>query len=80
MSKFKIEIDTELDFDIEEGDMLIHIKHDGEIGKICMPEMSHKVQVSKGYQKMLECLEVLKPGTKQQFDKLHEATRKGTMH
>jgi bifunctional DNA-binding transcriptional regulator/antitoxin component of YhaV-PrlF toxin-antitoxin module len=27
----KIEIDTELDFDIEEGDMLIHIKHNGEI-------------------------------------------------
>ena len=80
MSKVKIEIDEELDFDIEEGDMLIHIKHNGTIGKICMPEMNHKVQTSRGYQKMLECLEVLKPGTKEQFDKHHESKRKGTMH
>ena len=80
MSKIKIEIDTELDFDIEEGDMLIHIKHNGEIGKVCMPEMNHKVQTSGGYQKMLECLEVLKPGTKKQFDEYHESKRKGTMH
>ena len=59
--KVKIEIDGELDFDIEEGDMIIHIKHNGDIGKICMPEMNHKVQISKGYHKMLECLEVLQP-------------------
>ena len=45
-----------------------------------MPEMNHKVQMSGGYQKMLECLEILKPGTKEQFDKHHESKRKGTMH
>jgi len=42
--------------------------------------MNHKVQTSKGYEKMLECLEVLKPGTRKQFDKHHESKRKGTMH
>lgn len=78
--KVKIEIDGELDFDIEEGDMIIHIKHTGDIGKICMPEMNHKIQISKGYHKMLECLEVLQPGTRKKFDKHHEAKRKGTMH
>jgi len=80
LNKIKIEIDTELDFDIEEGDMLIHIKHNGDIGKICMPQMNHKVQMSSGYQKMLTCLEALKPGTKNEFDRHHEAKRRGTMH
>ncbi len=78
--KIKIEIDGELEFDIQEGDMIVHIKHNGEVGKICMPEMNHKVQVSKGYHKMLDCLEVLQPGTKKKFDQHYEAKRKGTVH
>ena len=46
MSRVKIEIDNELDFDLEEGDMIIHIKHNGEIGKVCMPDMNQKVKES----------------------------------
>ena len=80
MSRVKIDIDEELDFDIEEGDIIIHIKHDGDIGKVCMPEMNTKVQNSEGYDKMLQCLEILKPGTKNQFIKYHENKRKGTVH
>ena len=80
MSRVKIDIDDELDFDIEEGDIIIHIKHDGNIGKVCMPEMNTKVQNSEGYDKMLKCLEILKPGTKNQFIKYHENKRKGTVH
>ena len=80
MSRIKIDIDEELDFDIEEGDIIIHIKHDGDIGKVCMPEMNTKVQNSEGYDKMLKCLEILKPGTKNQFIKYHENKRKGTVH
>lgn len=80
MSRVKIDIDDELDFDIEEGDIIIHIKHDGDIGKVCMPEMNTKVQNSEGYDKMLKCLEILKPGTKNQFIKYHENKRKGTVH
>ena len=80
MSRVKIDIDDELDFDIEEGDIIIHIKHDGDIGKVCMPEMKTKVQNSEGYDKMLKCLEILKPGTKNQFIKYHENKRKGTVH
>ena len=80
MSRVKIDIDDELDFDIEEGDIIIHIKHDGDTGKVCMPEMNTKVQNSEGYDKMLQCLEILKPGTKNQFIKYHENKRKGTVH
>ena len=80
MSKVKVEIDDELDFDLEDGDMMIHIKHDGEIGKVCMPEMNANVKNSLGYHKMLHVLEILKPGTKEEFIKYPEKKRKGTMH
>ncbi len=80
LSKVKVEIDDELDFDLEDGDMIIHIKHDGEIGKVCMPEMNANVKNSLGYHKMLHVLEILKPGTKEEFIKYHEKKRKGTMH
>tara|TARA_B100000214_G_scaffold274279_1_gene204436 strand:- start:581 stop:823 length:243 start_codon:yes stop_codon:yes gene_type:complete len=80
LSRVKLEIDDELDFDLEDGDMIIHIKHDGEIGKVCMPDMDYKVKESLGYKKMLECLDILKPGTSEEFIKYNEAKRKGTMH
>ena len=80
LSRVKVEIDDELDFDIEDGDMILHIKHDGDIGKVCMPEMNADVKNSIGYHKMLQVLEILKPGTKEEFVKYHEKTRKGTMH
>ena len=80
LSRVKVEIDDELDFDLEDGDMILHIKHNGEIGKVCMPEMNADVKNSIGYHKMLQVLEILKPGTKDEFIKYHEAKRKGTVH
>ena len=80
MSRVRIDIDDELDFDLEDGDIIIHIKHDGEIGKVCMPDMNSTVQNSEGYKKMLQCLEILKPGTKEEYIKYRESKRKGTMH
>ena len=80
MSRVKVEIDDELDFDLEDGDMILHIKHDGEIGKVCMPDMSPSVKESVGYHKMLQLLEILKPCTKEEFVKYHEKIRKGTVH
>ena len=80
MSRVKVEIDDELDFDLEDGDMILHIKHNGEIGKVCMPDMNSTGQNSEGYKKMLQCLEILKPGTEDEFIKYHEKQRKGTMH
>ena len=45
-----------------------------------MPDMDYKVKESLGYKKMLECLDILKPGTSEEFIKYNEAKRKGTMH
>ena len=80
MSRVKVEIDDELDFDLDDGDMIIHIKHDGEIGKVCMPDMNPKVKNSVGYNKMLQVLEILKPGTKEEFIKSNEKQLKGSIH
>ena len=56
--------------------MIIHIKHNGDIGKVCMPDMNPKVAESVGYHKMLQVLEILKPGTREEFIKYHENKRK----
>jgi hypothetical protein len=80
LSKIKIDIDDELDFDLEEGDMIIHIKHNGDIGKVCMPDMNAKVKESIGYKKLLECLEVLKPGTRKEFLNYHDEQSKRTLN
>ena len=45
-----------------------------------MPEMNADVKNSLGYHKMLQVLEILKPGTKEEFVKYHETKRKGTVH
>ena len=80
LSKVKVEIDNELDFDLEDGDMIIHIKHNGDIGKVCMPDMNAKVKESVGYHKMLQVLEILKPGTKNEFIRYHDEKVKKRLH
>ena len=80
MNRVKIDIDDELDFDMEDGDMIIHIKHNGGIGKVCMPNMNTKIKESVGYHKMLQVLEILKPGTRKEFIKYNEEKVKRTLN
>ena len=65
MSKFDIEIDDHLDMEI--GDSVVVIKKDGSIGKVILPEMNNEMQQTQGYKKMLEVLDLLKPGSKKNF-------------
>jgi hypothetical protein len=74
LSKVDIAIDDHLD--IEVGDSVVVIKADGSVGKVILPEMNQKTQHSKGYKKMLQVLDLLKPGAKEQFDKYN----KGKLH
>ena len=80
MSKIDIEIADELDFDFEEGDSCIHIKSDGTIGKVFMPEMNSKVVNSTGYRKLLDVIDILKPGAKNEFIKYNQGRVKGRLH
>ena len=80
MNRVNIEISEELDFDFEDGDSCIHIKSDGTIGKVFMPEMNSKVVNSKGYKKLLDIIDVLKPGAKNEFIRYHDEKVKKRLH
>jgi len=80
LSKIDFEIVDELDFDFEDGDSCIHIKSDGTIGKVFMPEMNNKIVYSKGYRKLLDIIDILKPGAKNDFLKHNQKRIKGRLH
>ena len=77
MSKVNLEIAENLDF--EDGDIAITIKQDGAIGKIIMPKMDEEMRNSEGYKKMLDVVELLSPGAKEEFIK-HNSKEKGSIH
>ena len=77
MSKVNLEIADNLDF--EDGDIAITIKQDGAIGKIIMPTMNEEMRNSEGYKKMLDVVELLSPGAKEEFIK-HNSKEKGSIH
>ncbi len=77
MSKINLEIAENLDF--EEGDCAITIKKDGSIGKVIVPKMNRAMLDSAGYKALLEVVEVLQPGSKEEFIK-HNENDKGSVH
>ena len=77
MSKVNLEIAENLEFD--DGDIAITIKPDGAIGKIIMPKMTEEIRNSEGYRKMLDVVELLSPGAKEEFIK-HDSKEKGSVH
>jgi hypothetical protein len=67
LSRIDLEITDELDFEV--GDCVIVIKEDGRIGKIVMPEMNVRSTKTAGYTKLLEVIDMIKPGARKQFYK-----------
>ena len=67
MSKIDLEIAENLEF--EDGDIAITIKPDGAIGKVILPKMDEKMRTSEGYRKMLDVVDILQPGSKEEFIK-----------
>ena len=65
MSKIDIEVTDELNFEV--GDCCIVIKPNGTIGKVILPEMTGTMSQTEGYKKMLEVIDILKPGAKKDF-------------
>ena len=65
MSKIDFEIADDIEFD--DGDCCVIIKSNGSIGRVVMPEMNKDVIESKGYRKLLDVLEILKPGARKDF-------------
>jgi|TARA_A200000159_G_C7122685_1_gene255478 hypothetical protein len=77
LSKVDLEIAENLEF--EDGDIAITIKKDGSIGKVILPKMDLKTQNSAGYRAMLEVVDILQPGSKEEFIK-HNKKEKGSVH
>jgi len=77
LSKVDLEIAENLEF--EDGDIAITIKEDGSIGKVILPKVDLKVQSSAGYKAMLEVVDLLQPGSKEEFLK-HSKKEKGSVH
>ena len=77
MSKVDLEIAENLEF--EDGDIAITIKSDGALGKIIMPKMTEEIRNSEGYRKMLDVVDLLSPGSKEEFIK-HDSKDKGSLH
>ena len=77
-SKIDIEVNDELDFEV--GDSVIVIKEDGTIGKIILPEMGVGTTRTAGYKKLLDVLEILKPGSRDEFIKHHRENGSKSLH
>ena len=77
MSKIDLEVADNLEF--EDGDIAITIKQDGSIGKVILPKMDLKTQSSAGYKAMLDVVDLLQPGSRDEFLKYNEK-EKGSVH
>tara|TARA_B100001094_G_C17685483_1_gene555463 strand:- start:294 stop:527 length:234 start_codon:yes stop_codon:yes gene_type:complete len=77
LSKINLEIAESLEF--EDGDCAITIKRNGTIGKVIVPKMNREMLDSDGYKALLEVVEVLQPGAKNEFIK-HNEKDKGSIH
>ena len=77
MSKIDLEITDKLEFN--DGDCAVIIKEDGSIGRVIMPKIDKAFLSTEGYRKLLDVLDLLQPGSKDQMIK-HSEKAKGRVH
>ena len=80
LSRVKIETSDDFDIEFEDGDAIIVVQADGNVRKLYLPQMDSKYFNSEGYRKLLDWIDILQPGAKEEFIKFHEAERKGRIH
>ena len=77
MSKIDLEVSDELDF--VDGDSCVIISKSGDIRKILVPKMDTAMINSAGYRALLDVIDLLQPGSKEEFIK-HNEKDKGSIH
>jgi hypothetical protein len=77
MSKIDLEVADDLEF--EDGDCAVIIKKDGSIGKVIVPKMDSEMLNTEGYRSLLDVIDLIQPGSKEQFIK-HNEKDKGSVH
>ena len=78
MSKIEIEIADDIEF--EQGDCCVIIKSNGAVSKVVMPEMNRDFIHTAGYKKLLDVLEIIKPGSKKDFIKYNQEEKRKSYH
>ena len=77
MSKIDVDHSDELDF--VDGDSCVIISKNGEIRKIIVPKMDTAMINSAGYRALLDVIDLLQPGSREEFIKRNEKD-KGSVH
>jgi hypothetical protein len=76
----KIDFEIADDIEFDDGDCCVIIKSDGTIGRVVMPEMNKDIIGTVGYRKLLDVLEILKPGSKKDFIKYNQEEKRKSYH
>ena len=77
MSKIDVDQSDELDF--VDGDCCVLISKNGDIRKVIVPKMDTAMMNSAGYRALLDVIDLLQPGSKEEFIKRNEKD-KGSIH
>ena len=77
LSKIDLEITDKLEFN--DGDCAVIIREDGSIGRVIMPKIDKAFLSTEGYRKLLDVLDLLQPGSKDEMIK-HSEKAKGRVH
>ena len=77
MSRIDVDQSDELDF--VDGDSCVIISKNGEIRKIIVPKMDTAMLNSAGYRALLDVIDLLQPGSREEFIK-HNEKDKGSIH
>ena len=77
MSRIDVDQSDELDF--VDGDSCVIISKNGEIRKIIVPKMDTAMINSLGYRALLDVIDLLQPGSREEFIKRNEKD-KGSVH
>ena len=77
MSKIDVDQSDELDF--VDGDCCVLISKSGDIRKVIVPKMDTAMLNSAGYRALLDVIDLLQPGSREEFIKRNEKD-KGSVH
>ena len=77
MSRIDVDHSDELDF--VDGDSCVIISKSGDIRKILVPMMNTAMINSAGYRALLDVIDLLQPGSREEFIK-HNEKDKGSIH
>jgi hypothetical protein len=75
----KIDVDQSDELDFVDGDSCVIISKNGEIRKIIVPKMDTAMINSAGYRALLDVIDLLQPGSREEFIE-HNEKDKGSVH